>query len=190
MAVAQAVGPPVAAQAPAKTVCAPGPAWQCVAQTLQAILFNPDGTHRADSDITKDFPIAISGLIRDGITKPQDAPATPITSFDDANKYVNNYPTGAGETVTVAPSAAQPPKPAPCPADRPWLCDSPPPIAGASAKPATTKPNTASLSKRIREGSAARPKANLPNRDRIRAKRRAALELLPIHPSMFWVRSR
>ena len=37
-------------------------------------MFNPDGTHRADTDIAKDFPVAVAGLIKDGVMKKQDAP--------------------------------------------------------------------------------------------------------------------
>ncbi len=68
-------------------------------------MFNPDGTHRADADIATDVTRAIQELIKQGIVKPQDAPAKPITGFDDANKYLDAYPTGASESPKQVPPA-------------------------------------------------------------------------------------
>jgi polysaccharide biosynthesis/export protein len=159
-------------------------------------MFNPDGTHRADADIATDVTSAIGDLIKQGIIKPHDAPAKPITSFDDANKYLDNYPTVASESpkptpappITVPPTPtpttplpttpapttpastasvptaagpATPVKPAPCPADRPWLCEAPPApakaaiasnsgpskAANAPSKSSATKPSTSAGSK-------------------------------------------
>ena len=131
-------------------------------------MFNPDGTHRADADIATDVTSAIGNLIKEGIVKPQDAPAKPIKGFDDANKYLDTYPTGPSESpkpttalpapvpttstptasaptistpTTSTPTASTPTapiKPDPCPADRPWLCEAPP----APAKAATASAKT------------------------------------------------
>lgn len=136
-------------------------------------MFNPDGTHRADSDIATDVNRAIETLIKEGVIKQKDAPAKPITGFDDANKYLDNYPTGPTESVapsTAPPSAAPAPaaptpgtptpvsptptastttapvKAEPCPADRPWLCDTPPPPV-ATPKSAAAPANTPASSK-------------------------------------------
>jgi polysaccharide biosynthesis/export protein len=107
-------------------------------------MFTPDGTHRADADIAVDVTRAIEDLIKQGVIKPQNAPAKPIMGFDDANKYLDNYPTGATESLKSAPAPTTPVpakstltapvEPASCPADRPWLCEAAP----APAKPLTT----------------------------------------------------
>ena len=117
-------------------------------------MFNPDGTHRADADIATDVTRAIPDLIKEGIIKPQNAPAKPIMGFDDANKYLDSYPTGPSESAkpTPVPPASVPPtsvpavpppttplttapaQSTPCPADRPWLCEAPPtPAKSATA---------------------------------------------------------
>jgi polysaccharide biosynthesis/export protein len=116
-------------------------------------MFNSDGTHRADADIATDVARAIQELIKEGIIKPQDAPAKPIKGFDDANKYLDNYPTGPSGSPASAPrptapgptapvptatGPTAPANPAPCPADRPWLCEAPPPAPVAKAAPAPT----------------------------------------------------
>jgi len=98
-------------------------------------MFNPDGSHRPDADIAVDADRVIAQMIKDGVMKAQNAPATPIKGFEDANKYVNNYPTV--EVAPAAPSAAAAPgsKPAACPPDRPWLCPSTPLASSASDQP-------------------------------------------------------
>jgi len=53
--------------------------------------------HIAPMRIAADAERAIAQMIKDGVMKAQNAPATPIKGFDDANKYVNNYPTAVSE---------------------------------------------------------------------------------------------
>lgn len=162
------VGGPSGASAtlPKPSPCRPGPAWLCVAQTLQSLIFNQDGTHRADADIATDVTRAIQDLIKDGIIKPQDAPAKPISGFDDANKYLDNYPTHATDSLTPVPGSTSPAaptsaKPGPCPADRPWLCDTPPPApvnpAQASAANVPSKTGTAPAKSSTPKSPAAAP---------------------------------
>ncbi len=121
------------------TKCAPGPAWLCISQVMQRLMFNQDGTHRPDAEIAAAAPRAIADLIKDGTMKPENAPATPILTFDDANKFVSGYPSGATETAPTAP-AAPPAKTDACPPDQPWLCPAqagpprtPAPSAGGAA---------------------------------------------------------
>lgn len=108
-------------------------------------MFNPDGTHRSDADIAAAAPGVIAGLIKDGVMKPQDAPKTPITSFDDANKFADSYPTGETATEAPATSASTPAKAAPCSPDRPWLCES---------SASTALPAAASQTKATKSGAA------------------------------------
>jgi polysaccharide export outer membrane protein len=108
---------PAATAETSKSSCSPGPAWLCISQTLQPLMFSPDGSHRADADVAVDVPKAISKLTTDGVITPQNAPAGPIRSFDDAQKYL--------DTLAASASAITAPKSAPCPKDQPWLCDTP-----------------------------------------------------------------
>jgi len=86
-------------------------------------MFNPDGTHRPDAAIAAEAARAIAQLIKDGVMKPQNAPATPLKGFDDANKYIEKYPGAFTESTPTAPVSAPavsaPVKPADCPADLP-----------------------------------------------------------------------
>ena len=143
------------------TNCPDGAAWLCVTQSLQRVMFNPDGSHRSDRDIATDAARVIAQLIKDGLMKAQSAPTTPIRGFEDANKYVNNYPTS--EAVPAAPStgAAAGSKSTDCPPDRAWLCfEAPvatnppagktlspvPPAKGESAAPASQRAATSTQS--------------------------------------------
>ena len=139
------------------TNCPEGAAWLCVTQNLQRVMFNPDGSHRSDADIAVDAARVITQMIKDGVMKAQNAPAMPIKGFDDANKYVNNYPTSEAAPQAASPGAsttgaATGSKPVTCPPDRPWLCPATPiaanppdselvPVAPA-AEPAATVPST------------------------------------------------
>src|SRR4051812_970526 len=80
--------PPVQAAAPAgnRAGCPPGAAWFCVTQTLQHLIFNLNGTHKPDAEIAAEVPQVITQMIKDGVMKPENAPSSPITGFDDVNK--------------------------------------------------------------------------------------------------------
>jgi len=117
----------------------------CVAQMLRGLMVNPDGTHRADADIATDFARAIGQFIKDGMMKPQDAPPAPISGFDDASKFVESYLGGQAGSAQPAGGAVAPPKPAPCPADRPWLCEIP--VTSATAQAPKTQASTTPAAK-------------------------------------------
>ncbi|HVY94435.1 MAG TPA: hypothetical protein VHA14_16855, partial [Bryobacteraceae bacterium] len=164
---------PVASAAPAATPagsspagCPAGASWFCVTQTLQRLMFNLDGTHKADAEIAQSVPNAIQQMIQDGVLKPSNAPKKPIKGFDDANDFLIHYMSdapatapaaaapspsapvaAAPETASATPPAAAPestsaPASADCPKDKPWLC----PVAGPAPAQAKTQAGTPSPS--------------------------------------------
>jgi polysaccharide export outer membrane protein len=121
--------------------CPAGAAWFCVTQTLQRLMFNMNGTHKPDAEIAKTVPHAIERMIQDGVMKPENAPKSPIGSFDDASRFLMNYPSDApaASSQNVAPPESKPTTEADCPKDQPWLC----PVAGAPPPPAHKKSGAA-----------------------------------------------
>jgi hypothetical protein len=80
-----------------------------IGTTLQGLMYNADGTPRADADIAADAPGAMSELVKDGFLKPENAPQTPITGFKDAQKYAvqNSFESGLNEHAQAAAANAQ-----------------------------------------------------------------------------------
>ena len=122
--------------------CPAGAAWFCVTQTLQRLMFNMNGTHKPDAEIAQSVPPAIQKMLLDGVMKPENAPKSPIKSFDDANQFLLNYPSDAQQPAasTAGPGssdtsesalAAAPTASADCPKNQPWLC----PVAGVAPTP-------------------------------------------------------
>lgn len=133
------VAPPAAArpEGTSPAGCPPGAAWFCVTQTLQRLMFNMNGTHKPDAEIAETVPRVIQRMLQDGVMKSENAPKSPIRSFDDANRFLLTYPSDApGDSAAPqAASAAQenapvaaPAASSDCPKDQPWLC----PVAGAA----------------------------------------------------------